>query len=280
MIFIIANVKDERRMAEVFEKYRPELIYHAAAYKHVPFMEENPYEATYVNVIGTKTIADLAIRFGTKKFVMISTDKAVNPTNVMGATKRIAEIYTQSRQSQTKFITTRFGNVLGSNGSVVPLFQKQLAMGGPITITDKRIIRYFMTIPEACSLVMEAGSIGEDKDIFVFDMGEPVKIYDLAKKMIQMANKPDVEIKEIGLRPGEKLYEELLATKENTVPTDNPKILRAKVRRYETEAVDAKIDQLNHVLNTCSDFKIVATMKDIVPEYISNNSIFSSLDKS
>ncbi len=280
MIFIIANVKDERRMAEVFEKYRPELIYHAAAYKHVPFMEENPYEATYVNVIGTKTIADLAIRFGTKKFVMISTDKAVNPTNVMGATKRIAEIYTQSRQSQTKFITTRFGNVLGSNGSVVPLFQKQLAMGGPITITDKRIIRYFMTIPEACSLVMEAGSIGEDKDIFVFDMGEPVKIYDLAKKMIQMANKPDVEIKEIGLRPGEKLYEELLATKENTVPTDNPKILRAKVRRYETEAVDAKIDQLNHVLNTCSDFKIVATMKDIVPEYISNNSVFSSLDKS
>jgi len=279
MVFVIANVKDERRMAEVFDKFHPELIYHAAAYKHVPFMEENAYEAVYDNVFGTKNMADLAVRFGTKKFVMISTDKAVNPTNVMGATKRIAEIYTQSRESNTKFITTRFGNVLGSNGSVVPLFQKQLAMNGPITITDKRIIRYFMTIPEACSLVMEAGSIGEDKDIFVFDMGEPVKIYDMAKKMIQLADKPNIEIKEIGLRPGEKLYEELLATKENTLPTDNPKILRAKVRKYEADEVNAMIDELSKVLTTCSDFKIVAMMKTIVPEYISNNSVFSSLDK-
>ena len=279
MVFIIASVKDERRMKEVFEKYHPELIYHAAAYKHVPFMEENPYEAVYDNVFGTKNIADLAIHYGVEKFVMISTDKAVNPTNVMGATKRIAEIYTQSRQSNTKFITTRFGNVLGSNGSVVPLFRKQLAMGGPITITDKRIIRFFMTIPEACSLVMEAGSIGNDKDIFVFDMGEPVRIYDMAKKMIQLANKTDIEIKEIGLRPGEKLYEELLASKENTLPTDNPKILRAKVRNFESNDVDAMIEKLNQVLTSCEDFKIVAMMKDIVPEYISNNSIFSTLDK-
>jgi FlaA1/EpsC-like NDP-sugar epimerase len=279
MVFVIASVKDERRMREVFEKYHPELIYHAAAYKHVPFMEENPYEAVYDNVFGTKNIADLAIQYGVEKFVMISTDKAVNPTNVMGATKRIAEIYTQSRQSNTKFITTRFGNVLGSNGSVVPLFRKQLAMGGPITITDKRIIRFFMTIPEACSLVMEAGSIGNDKDIFVFDMGEPVRIYDMAKKMIQLANKTDIEIKEIGLRPGEKLYEELLASKENTLPTDNPKILRAKVRNFESNDVDAMIEKLNQVLTSCEDFKIVAMMKDIVPEYISNNSIFSTLDK-
>ncbi|MCR5013444.1 MAG: polysaccharide biosynthesis protein [Bacteroidales bacterium] len=279
MVFVIANVKDERRMAEVFDKFHPDLVYHAAAYKHVPFMEENAYEAVSDNVFGTKNMADLAVRFGTKKFVMISTDKAVNPTNVMGATKRIAEIYTQSRESNTKFITTRFGNVLGSNGSVVPLFQKQLAMNGPITITDKRIIRYFMTIPEACNLVMEAGAIGEDKDIFVFDMGEPVRIYDMAKKMIQLADKPNIEIKEIGLRPGEKLYEELLATKENTLPTDNPKILRAKVRKYEVEEVNAMIDELDKVLATCSDFKIVAMMKNIVPEYISNNSVFSSLDK-
>jgi Predicted nucleoside-diphosphate sugar epimerases len=223
MVFVIANVKDKRRMDEIFNTYRPNLIYHAAAYKHVPFMEEHPYEAVYVNVEGTKNIADLAIQYHVDKFVMISTDKAVNPTNVMGATKRIAEIYTQSRNSSTKFITTRFGNVLGSNGSVVPLFKKQLAAGGPLTITDKRIIRYFMTIPEACSLVMEAGSIGDDDDIFVFDMGKPVKIYDLAVRMIQLSGLKDIEIKEIGLRPGEKLYEELLATKENTIPTENKK---------------------------------------------------------
>ena len=278
MVFVIANVKDERRMREIFEAYHPQLIYHAAAYKHVPFMEENPYEAVYVNVFGTKNIADMAIEFGTEKFVMISTDKAVNPTNVMGATKRIAEIYAQSRKCNTQFITTRFGNVLGSNGSVVPLFQKQLVKGGPLTITDKRIIRFFMTIPEACSLVMEAGSIGHNNEIFVFDMGEPVKIYDLAKKMIQLSGKHDVEIKEIGLRPGEKLYEELLATKENTIPTDNPKILRAQVRDYQAADVNALIEELSKALASCEDFAIVGQMKKIVPEFVSNNSVFCKLD--
>ena len=278
MVFVIANVKDYRRMKEVFEAYHPQLIYHAAAYKHVPFMEENPYEAVYVNVFGTKNIADLAMEYGTDKFVMISTDKAVNPTNVMGTTKRIAEIYTQSRHCKTQFITTRFGNVLGSNGSVVPLFRKQLEQGGPLTVTSKEIIRYFMTIPEACSLVMEAGSIGKNNEIFVFDMGQPVKIYDLAKKMIQLSGKTDVEIKEIGLRPGEKLYEELLATKENTIPTDHPKILRAQVRTYNPEDVDAMLNELNKALESCEDFTIVAQMKKIVPEFISNNSVFCQLD--
>lgn len=279
MVFIIANVKDQRRMEEVFSEYKPQIVYHAAAYKHVPFMEENPYEAVFVNVFGTKNIADLAMKYGAEKFVMISTDKAVNPTNVMGTTKRIAEIYTQSRNSNTKFVTTRFGNVLGSNGSVVPLFKKQIEQGGPLTVTDKRIIRYFMTIPEACSLVLEAGSIGEDDDIFVFDMGQPVKIWDLADKMRQLAHKPNIEIKEIGLRPGEKLYEELLAKKENTIPTDNPKIMRAKVREYEEKNVDSMIATLYDQLITSDPFKIVAQMKVIVPEFISNNSIFEKIDK-
>ncbi len=279
MVFIIANVKDERRMKEVFEDYHPQLIYHAAAYKHVPFMEENPYEAVFVNVFGTKNIVDLAIEHSVEKFVMISTDKAVNPTNVMGATKRIAEIYTQSRKCKTQFITTRFGNVLGSNGSVVPLFRKQLEQGGPLTVTDKRIIRFFMTIPEACSLVMEAGSIGRNNEIFVFDMGQPVKIYDLAKKMIQLSGQNDIEIKEIGLRPGEKLYEELLATKENTMPTDNPKIMRAQVRNYEALEVNSLIDELAVALASCDDFSIVRQMKRIVPEFKSNNSIFCQLDQ-
>ena len=279
MVFIIANVKDERRMREIFEAYHPQLIYHAAAYKHVPFMEENPYEAVFVNVFGTKNIADLAIEFGTEKFVMISTDKAVNPTNVMGATKRIAEIYTQSRKSHTQFITTRFGNVLGSNGSVVPLYRKQLEQGGPLTVTDKRIIRFFMTIPEACSLVMEAGSIGQSNEIFVFDMGKAVKIYDLAQKMIQLSGRTDIEIKEIGLRPGEKLYEELLASKENTMPTDNPKIMRVQVRQYEAENVNEMLEVLKQALATCEDFPIVSQMKKIVPEFVSNNSVFCQLDQ-
>lgn len=279
MVFIIANVKDQRRMEDVFSTYKPQIVYHAAAYKHVPFMEENPYEAVFVNVFGTKNIADLAMKYNTEKFVMISTDKAVNPTNVMGTTKRIAEIYAQSRNSNTKFVTTRFGNVLGSNGSVVPLFKKQIEQGGPLTVTDKRIIRYFMTIPEACSLVLEAGSIGEDDDIFVFDMGKPVKIWDLADKMRQLAHKPELEIKEIGLRPGEKLYEELLATKENTIPTENKKIMRAKVREYEEKDVDGMIATLHDQLITSDPFKIVAQMKVIVPEFISNNSIFEKLDK-
>jgi FlaA1/EpsC-like NDP-sugar epimerase len=280
MEFIIGNVKDKVKMREVFDKYRPLVVYHAAAYKHVPLMEDFPYEAVFVNVLGTKNIADLAIEFEVEKFVMVSTDKAVNPTNVMGATKRIAEIYTQSRNTdKTAFVTTRFGNVLGSNGSVIPLFKKQLAYGGPLTVTDRNIIRYFMTIPEACSLVLEAGVMGNKEDIFVFDMGEPVKIYDLAKKMIKLSRKEGIEIEITGLRPGEKLYEELLSTKENTIPTEHAKIMRAKVRRYSQEEVDESINTLINLIPTCDNFKIVAQMKKIVPEFISNNSIYSYLDK-
>lgn len=278
MAFVITNVKDPVRMREVFEMYHPQVVFHAAAYKHVPFMEENAYEAVFVNVFGTKLVADLAIEYGVEKFVMISTDKAVNPTNVMGATKRIAEIYTQSRQGQTKFITTRFGNVLGSNGSVVPLFRKQIEQGGPITVTDRRITRYFMTIPEACSLVLEAGSIGEGGDIFVFDMGEKVKIWDLAEKMRKLAHRPEIEIIETGLRPGEKLYEEVLANEENTIKTENEKIMHAIVRKYEAAEVDHMIEQLHVELETCDPMKIVAQMKVIVPEFKSNNSVFSQLD--
>ena len=279
MAFVITNVKDPVRMRRVFEMYHPQVVFHAAAYKHVPFMEENAYEAVFVNVFGTKLVADLAVEYGVEKFVMISTDKAVNPTNVMGATKRIAEIYTQSRTGNTKFITTRFGNVLGSNGSVVPLFRKQIEQGGPITVTDKRITRYFMTIPEACSLVLEAGSIGDGGDIFVFDMGEKVKIWDLAEKMRTLAHRPDVEIIETGLRPGEKLYEEVLANEENTIKTDNEKIMHAVVRKYEAAEVDSMIDKLHNELETCDAMKIVAQMKVIVPEFKSNNSVFSQLDK-
>lgn len=279
MEFVIANVKDRARMEEVFQLYRPQLVYHAAAYKHVPFMEENPYEAVYVNVFGTRNLADLAIKYGVQKFVMISTDKAVNPTNVMGATKRMAEIYIQSRSTDTThFVTTRFGNVLGSNGSVIPLFKKQLAAGGPLTVTHKDIIRYFMTIPEACNLVLEAGAMGEGGDIFVFDMGKPVKIYDMARKMIQLSGLHGIEIKEIGLRPGEKLYEELLATKENTIPTYHPKIMRAQVRRYSLEAIDTEYNQLWDILESLDDMKIVAKMKSIVPEFLSNNSVYCTLD--
>lgn len=278
--FIVANVKDKGRMEEIFAQYRPQIVYHAAAYKHVPLMEQFPYEAVLVNVFGTKNMADLSIQYKVEKFVMISTDKAVNPANVMGTTKRIAEIYTQSRKAEdTKFITTRFGNVLGSNGSVIPLFKKQLAHGGPLTVTDRNIIRYFMTIPEACSLVLKAATMGGDGNIFVFDMGEPVKIYDLAKKMIMLSQMPQVQIEITGLRPGEKLYEELLATKENTIPTDSPKIMRAKVREYAKNDVDTKLDELWNCLQTYEDFEIVAKMKEIVPEFVSNNSEFAVLDK-
>ena len=279
MEFVIANVKDKARMEEVFELYKPQLVYHAAAYKHVPFMEENPYEAVYVNVFGTRNVADLAIKYKAQKFVMISTDKAVNPTNVMGATKRLAEIYIQSRSNDTThFVTTRFGNVLGSNGSVIPLFKKQLASGGPLTVTHKDIIRYFMTIPEACNLVLEAGAMGEGGDIFVFDMGKPVKIYDMARKMIQLSGMQNIEIKEIGLRPGEKLYEELLATKENNIPTYHPKIMRAQVRRYPLDAIDTAYNELWDILEGMDNMKIVGKMKSIVPEFLSNNSIYCQLD--
>lgn len=279
MVFVIANIKDKPRMQQVFDEYHPQIIYHAAAYKHVPFMEENPYEAILVNVFGTKNIADLAVEHHAEKFVMISTDKAVNPTNVMGATKRMAEIYIQSRETETHFVTTRFGNVLGSNGSVIPLFKKQLAAGGPLTVTHRDIIRYFMTIPEACNLVLEAGAMGKGGDIFIFDMGAPVKIYDLAKKMIQLSGLKNIEIKEIGLRPGEKLYEELLATKENTLPTYHPKILRAQVRKYPMPTIDEEYAQLWDIMPSFDEMKLVGKMKEIVPEFISQNSIFSSLDK-
>ena len=279
MVFVIANIKDKPRMQQVFDEYHPQIIYHAAAYKHVPFMEENPYEAILVNVFGTKNIADLAVEHHAEKFVMISTDKAVNPTNVMGATKRMAEIYIQSRETETHFVTTRFGNVLGYNGSVIPLFKKQLAAGGPLTVTHRDIIRYFMTIPEACNLVLEAGAMGKGGDIFIFDMGAPVKIYDLAKKMIQLSGLKDIEIKEIGLRPGEKLYEELLATKENTLPTYHPKILRAQVRKYPMPTIDEEYAQLWDIMPSFDEMKLVGKMKEIVPEFISQNSIFSSLDK-
>lgn len=280
MAFEIANIKDAVRMREIMGKYRPDVIYHAAAYKHVPFMEENVYEALAVNVFGTKLVADLAIEYGVQKFVMVSTDKAVNPTNVMGASKRMAEIYIQSRSTEsTHFVTTRFGNVLGSNGSVIPLFKKQLAAGGPLTVTHKEITRYFMTIPEACSLVLEAGAMGEGGDIFVFDMGQPVKIYDLAVKMIQLSGLQGIEIKEIGLRPGEKLYEELLATKENTMPTYHSKIMRAQVRTYPLNDIDREYGELRELMPKMDEMELVAKMKEIVPEYVSNNSVFCTLDK-
>ncbi len=279
MVFVIANIKDKPRMEQVFAEYHPQVIYHAAAYKHVPFMEENPYEALLVNVFGTQNIADLAMQYHTEKFVMISTDKAVNPTNVMGATKRMAEIYIQSRNSDTHFVTTRFGNVLGSNGSVIPLFKKQLAAGGPLTVTHRDIVRYFMTIPEACNLVLEAGAMGDGGDIFVFDMGAPVKIYDLAKKMIQLSGLKNIEIKEIGLRPGEKLYEELLATKENTLPTYHPKIMRAEVRKYPLDEINREYAELWDLMPSFDEMRLVGKMKEIVPEFKSQNSIFSSLDK-
>ena len=280
MKFVIANVKDRQRMAEIFAKYHPQIVYHAAAYKHVPFMEENPYEAILVNVFGTKNVADLAIEHGTQKFVMISTDKAVNPTNVMGATKRMAEIYIQSRSTDTThFVTTRFGNVLGSNGSVIPLFKKQLAAGGPLTVTHRDIIRYFMTIPEACNLVLEAGAMGNGGDIFVFDMGKPVKIYDLARKMIQLSGLKNIQIKEIGLRPGEKLYEELLANKEENIPTYHPKIMRAQVRRYSLDDIDRAYNELWNLMPTLDPMTLVRKMKEIVPEFKSNNSIYCRLDR-
>lgn len=282
---VMGDVSDESRMIKVFEAYMPDLVFHAAAYKHVPLMEDNPYEAIKTNVFGTKMIADLSAKYKVGKFVMVSTDKAVNPTNVMGATKRTAEIYTQSLQSKegitTQYVITRFGNVLGSNGSVIPLFRRQIEMGGPITLTDKNITRYFMTIPEACNLVLEAGSMGNGGEIFVFDMGESVKIFDLAKKMIILSGLKlgkDIEIVEVGLRPGEKLYEELLAVQENTKKTHHPKILIADVQAYEYEETSQKIMVMANCLEKCDNNIMVAELKKMVPEYISNNSVFASLD--
>lgn len=280
---IIGDIRNYDRMNRVFEFFKPEYILHAAAYKHVPLMEDNPSEAILTNVKGTKNLVDLALHYKAHKFVMISTDKAVNPTNVMGASKRIAEIYAQkaNKTGSTKFITTRFGNVLGSNGSVIPLFQRQIENGGPVTVTDDRITRFFMTIPEACQLVLEAGTIGDGGEIFVFDMGESVKIIDLAKKMIKLSGLElgkDIEIKISGLRPGEKLYEELLSDEENTIPTHHPKILKAKMKDEGQDQLQ-RIEDLIALFDNQENESIVAKMKEIVPEFKSNNSIYEKLDK-
>lgn len=286
----IGDVANRERMEHAFRKYQPRFVFHAAAYKHVPMMERNPAEAVMTNVFGTKNMADLSVKYGVDKFVMISTDKAVNPTNVMGASKRIAEIYVQSLffyqrtrtdKPSTAFITTRFGNVLGSNGSVIPLFRKQIENGGPVTITHRNIIRYFMTIPEACSLVLEAGCMGHGGEIFIFDMGQPVKIWDLAMRMISLSGLvvgKDIEIVETGLRPGEKLYEELLNDKEKTLPTHHRKIMIARVRTYAYEEVCTHLSRLENHIHAGTSHDIVAEMKHIVPEFKSNNSVWQSVD--
>ena len=284
---IIADISNVTRMEEIFRRYKPQYIFHAAAYKHVPMMEDNVSESIQVNVYGTRTVADLAVKYGAEKFVMISTDKAVNPTNVMGCSKRICEIYVQSLAKKllaegghvTQFITTRFGNVLGSNGSVIPRFRDQIQRGGPVTVTHPEIIRYFMTIPEACRLVLEAGSMGNGGEIYIFDMGKPVRIVDLAKRMISLSGRTDVKIEFTGLRHGEKLYEELLNVKELTKPTYHEKIMIATVREYDYDEVNERIQKLIDVSYTYDQMKIVAVMKDIVPEFVSKNSCFEVLDK-
>ena len=284
---IIADISNVTRMEEIFRRYKPQYIFHAAAYKHVPMMEDNVSESIQVNVYGTRTVADLAVKYGAEKFVIISTDKAVNPTNVMGCSKRICEIYVQSLAKKllaegghvTQFITTRFGNVLGSNGSVIPRFRDQIQRGGPVTVTHPEIIRYFMTIPEACRLVLEAGSMGNGGEIYIFDMGKPVRIVDLAKRMISLSGRTDVKIEFTGLRHGEKLYEELLNVKELTKPTYHEKIMIATVREYDYDEVNERIQKLIDVSYTYDQMKIVAAMKDIVPEFVSKNSCFEVLDK-
>lgn len=284
---IIADISNVTRMEEIFRRYKPQYIFHAAAYKHVPMMEDNVSESIQVNVYGTRTVADLAVKYGAEKFVMISTDKAVNPTNVMGCSKRICEIYVQSLAKKllaegghvTQFITTRFGNVLGSNGSVIPRFRDQIQRGGPVTVTHPEIIRYFMTIPEACRLVLEAGSMGNGGEIYIFDMGKPVRIVDLAKRMISLSGRTDVKIEFTGLRHGEKLYEELLNVKELTKPTYHEKIMIATVREYDYDEVNERIQKLIDASYTYDQMKIVAAMKDIVPEFVSKNSCFEVLDK-
>ncbi len=286
----LGDVRNKDRMDYMMDLYRPDIIYHAAAYKHVPMMEDYPVESVQVNVLGTKLLADLAVRYRVERFVMVSTDKAVNPTNVMGASKRVAEIYVQSlfkklytatNGSTTKFITTRFGNVLGSSGSVIPYFKKQIENGGPVTVTHPEIIRYFMTIPEACMLVLEAGSMGNGGEIYIFDMGKPVKIVDLARKMIRLAGyTPEVDIKIVfsGLRPGEKLYEELLNKKEITQNTHHPKIMIANTQQYDFDKVSVLIDKLINYSKLCKDYLTVSTMKKIVPEFKSKNSQYERLD--
>ena len=285
---VIGDVRIPKRLDYVFCTYRPQVVFHAAAYKHVPLMEENPCEAVLVNVVGSRNVADRCIRYGVEKMVMISTDKAVNPTNVMGCTKRLAEIYVQSLgqaivsgriEGRTQFITTRFGNVLGSNGSVIPLFREQIAKGGPVTVTHPDIIRFFMLIPEACRLVLEAGTMGNGGEIFVFDMGKPVRIIDLAKRMIQLSGAKNVEVRFTGLRAGEKLYEEVLNDEEITLPTFHPKIKIAKVREYDYDTVCQDIDELVGLGRSRDDMAIVGKMKAIVPEFKSRHSKYEALDK-
>lgn len=291
---LVTSISRVTRMDALFRKYRPDYVFHAAAYKHVPMMEDNPSEAVLNNIYGTKVIADLSVKYGVKKFVMISTDKAVNPTNVMGCSKRICEIYVQALDREqkikelkkeiakgqyTQFVTTRFGNVLGSNGSVIPLFREQIKHGGPVTVTDKRIVRFFMLIPEACKLVLEAGTKGNGGEIFVFDMGQPVKIAELAQRMIQLSGAKNVEIKYTGLRAGEKLYEEVLNDMEGTKPTFHEKIRIAEVREYDFAQVSKDIDELVAISKNYDDMATVKKMKEMVPEYKSNNSVYEELDK-
>lgn len=285
---IVTSVSGIIRMEDIFSRYRPDYVFHAAAYKHVPMMENNPSESIENNVYGTKILADMAVKYGVRKFVMISTDKAVNPTNVMGCSKRICEIYVQSLdhaiktgkiKGVTQFVTTRFGNVLGSNGSVIPLFKRQIKAGGPVTVTDPNIIRFFMLIPEACKLVLEAGTKGNGGEIFVFDMGNPVKIADLAKRMIKLSGATGVEIKYTGLRAGEKLYEEVLNKEETTMPSFHDKIRIAKVRQYDYDTVERDIEDLVEISKHYDDMATVKKMKEIVPEFKSNNSVYEVLDK-
>ena len=287
---VVTSICHSHHVESLFKKFRPDYVFHAAAYKHVPMMEDNPSEAVLNNIYGTKVIADLSVKYGVKKFVMVSTDKAVNPTNVMGCSKRICEIYVQALdlaikqkkvdvETRTQFVTTRFGNVLGSNGSVIPLFREQIKNGGPVTVTDERIVRFFMLIPEACKLVLEAGTKGNGGEIFVFDMGKPVKIADLAKRMIKLSGAKNVEIEYTGLRPGEKLYEEVLNELEGTKPTFHEKIRIAEVREYDYYEVCRDIDDLISIAKLYNDMNTVAKMKEIVPEYKSNNSIYEKLDK-
>ena len=285
---VVTSITKEGRMRHIFETFRPEIVFHAAAYKHVPMMEDNPSESIQNNVYGTKVIADLSVETGVDKFVMISTDKAVNPTNVMGCSKRICEIYVQSLnkaenegkvQGHTQFVTTRFGNVLGSNGSVIPIFEKQIRAGGPVTVTDPNVIRYFMLIPEACKLVLEAGTKGKGGEIFVFDMGKPVRIADLALRMIRLSGAQDVEIEYTGLRDGEKLYEEVLNKAETTKPSFHEKIHIANVREYDYSQVEAAVEELIRISGEYDDLRTVAAMKHLVPEYVSNHSVYSVLDK-
>lgn len=288
---VMGDIRMIHRVESIYQRFHPQLVFHAAAYKHVPLMEENPCEAVHTNVYGTRNVADMAVKYDVDKFIMVSTDKAVNPTNVMGASKRLAEMYVQSlsiaiskgrHSGKNRFITTRFGNVLGSNGSVIPRFREQLAKGGPLTVTHPDIIRYFMTIPEACRLVLEAAFMGKGNEIFVFDMGTPVKIANLARRMIELAGLipgEDIEIKYTGLRPGEKLYEELLATKENTLPTENEKIYRAQVREYDYEDICTVMSPLIDLAIKVDKMGTVRMMKGIVPEFKSKNSVYEALDK-